>query len=183
MLKRRAVVQASIAGGLVAVTAGLAMSTHERMAPGPADDEGWRPIAWPFPRDAWPVGRAWRHEATEVYVRPKLGFCGNCDTGVVADEEVDRVTDIDLLDERFAPAKDGASVRVGDLPGRGRLYRYKLKNGALRHAEGIAVSRKCDLVVAVIVGNLANEHERASAYRFLDSNTAQDWINQQLEGR
>jgi len=183
MLKRRAVVQASIAGGLVTITAALAMSTHERMAPGPADDEGWRPVAWPFPRDAWPPGRAWRRDALEVYVRPKLGFCGNCDTGVVTDEEVDRVTDIDLLDERFVPAKDGAAIRVGLLPGRARLYRYKLKSGALRHAEGIAVSRKCDLIVAVIVGNLTDEQERGSAYRFLDSNTVQGWINQQLDGR
>jgi len=183
MLKRRVVVQASIAGGLVAVTAGLAMSTHERLAPGPADDEGWRPIAWPFPRDAWPVGRAWRRESLEVYVRPKLGFCGNCDTGVVTDEEVDRVTDLDLLDERFVPMREGDFVRIGRFPGRSRLYRYALRNGALRHAEGIAVSQKCDLVVAVIAGNLADEQERSSAYRFLESATVQGWLDQQLEGR
>ncbi len=183
MLKRRAVVRASIAGGLVAATAGLATIAHERLAPGPADDEGWRPIAWPFPRDGWPPGRAWRHGTTEVYVRPKLGFCGNCDTGVVTDEEVDRVTDVDLLDERFAPAREGSAVRVGPLPGRARLYHYKLTSGALRHAEGIAVSRKCDLVVAVIAGNLADEQQRASAHRFLESSTVLIWVNQQLEGR
>jgi hypothetical protein len=183
VLKRRAVVQASIVGGLVAVTAGLAMGTHERMAPGPADDEGWRPIAWPFPRDAWPVGRAWRRDALEIYVRAKLGFCGNCDTGVVTDEEVDRVIDLDLLDERFAPAQEGTPIRIAHLPGRARLYRYKLRNGALRHAEGIAVSQKCDLVVAVIVGDVAGEQARKSVHRFLESNTVQAWVNQQLEGR
>src|SRR6266542_2505525 len=165
MLKRRAVVQASIAGGLVAVTAGLAMSTHERMPPDPPDDEGWRPIAWPFLRDGWPPGRAWRRDATEVYVRPKLGFCGNCDTGVVSDEEVDRVTDVDLLDERFAPVQDGSHIRIGDLQGRARLYHYKLKNGAQRFAEGIAVSYKCDLIVAIVVGNVTDRQERASAHR------------------
>jgi len=183
MLKRRTIVRASLIGSLVAMTAGLATIAHERMAPGTADDEGWRPIAWPFPRDAWPAGRAWGRDTTEVYVRPKLGFCGNCDTGVVSDEEVDRVTDIDLLDERFAPAKEGSPIRIANLSGRARLYRYKLKNGALRHAEGIAVSRKCDLVVAVIAGNLAGEQERTSAYRFLESNAVQAWLNQQLEGR
>ncbi len=183
MLKRRAVVQASIAGGLVAVTAGLAMSTHERMPPDPPDDEGWRPIAWPFPRDAWPVGRAWRRDATEVYVRPKLGFCGNCDTGVVSDEEVDRVTDVDLLDERFVPAKEGLAVRIGALSGRARLYRYKLIGGGTRHAEGIAVSQKCDLVIAVIVGNLVDERERTAAYRLLESSIVQEWISQELGGR
>ena len=183
MLTRRIVVQASLAGSLIAATAALAMVAHDRMAPGPADDAGWRPIAWPFPRDGWPPGRAWRRDTTEVYVRPKLGFCGNCDTGVVADEEVDRVTDIDLLDERFAPVQDGSRIRIADLPGRARLYRYTLKNGNQRFAEGIAVSRKCDLVVAVIAGNVTDDKERSSAHRFLDSTTVQAWLNQQLEGR
>ena len=183
MLKRRTVVRTSLVGVLVAGTAGLAAIAHERIAPGRADDAGWRPIVWPFPRDAWPVGQAWRRDTTEVYVRPKLGFCGNCDTGVVSDDEVDRVTDIDLLDERFAPAKEGHPIRIGSLAGRARLYRYKLKNGSLNHAEGIAVSQKCDLVVAVVVGNLADEQARASAHRFLESNTVQAWLSQQLEGR
>jgi hypothetical protein len=182
-VKRRAVVQASVAGGLVAATAGLAAIAHERLAPGPADGEGWRPIAWPFPRDAFPPGRAWRRGTTEVYVRPKLGFCGNCDTGVVADEEVDRVTDLDLLDPRFAPAKEGTPIRIGPFPGRARLYRYTLASGGTRHAEGIAVAQKCDLVVAVIAGNLADEPQRAAAYRFLGSSGVQGWLSQQLEGR
>jgi len=183
MLKRRTIVRASLIGSLVAMTAGLATIAHERMAPGTADDEGWRPIAWPFPRDGWPPGRAWRRDTTDVYVRPKLGFCGNCDTGVVTDEEVDRVTDIDLLDERFTPAREGSRIRITDLVGRARLYKYTLKNGAQRFAEGIAVSYKCDLVVAVIVGNVTDERARKSAHRFLESNTVQVWVNQQLEGR
>ena len=180
-MKRRAVVQASIAGALVAATAGLAMVAHERFVPGPADEEGWRPIAWPFPRDGFPPGRAWRHGTIEVYVRPKLGFCGNCDTGVATDEEVDRVTDVDLLDQRFAPAKEGRAARIGALPGHSRLYRYG--TNAPHHAEGVAVSQKCDLVVAVIVGDVTDEQQRASAYRFLDSSTVQAWLGAKLEGR
>jgi hypothetical protein len=38
-------------------------------------------------------------------------------------------------------------------------------------------------VVAVIVGNVADEQERKSAHRVLESNTVQVWVNQQLEGR
>jgi len=45
----------------------------------------WQEIAWPFPRDGWPAGRAFRCNGAvcgvEVYVRPKIGFC-NCDSGV-----------------------------------------------------------------------------------------------------
>jgi len=102
---------------------------------------------------------------------------------LATDDEVDRVTDIDLLDERFAPAQEGGPIRIAQLQGRARLYRYKLKNGAQRFAEGIAVAYKCDLVVAVIVGNVADEQERKSAHRFLESNTVQVWVNRQLEGR
>src|SRR5947199_7919293 len=66
----------------------------------------WREIAWPFPRDGWPAGRAFRcapalcGEAVELYVRPKIGFC-NCDSGVADDEEVDRVADLDLITPHF----------------------------------------------------------------------------------
>src|SRR5947208_6942411 len=153
MLQRRTVIQASLAGGLIATLAGLAEIGKWRTALGPTDGAGWRPIDWPFPRDGWPPGRAWRQrDGTEVYVRPKLGFCANCDTGVVTDEEVDRVTDVDLLDERFTPVHEGSQIRITDLSGRARLYRYKLKNGSQHFAEGIAVSYKCDLVLDALVG-------------------------------
>src|ERR1700710_309898 len=73
---------------------------------------GWREIAWPFPRDGWPAGRAFHcdaalcGEATELYVRPKIGFC-NCDSGVADDDEVDRVADLDLISLTFAPVEAG----------------------------------------------------------------------------
>jgi hypothetical protein len=143
----------------------------------------WQEIAWPFPRDGWPPGRAWRGHDLEVYVRPKLGFCGNCDTGVVSDDEVDRVTDIDLLDEKFTPLKEGHRVRITDLLGRARLYSLKMKDGKTRTAEGLAVSFKCDLIVAIIVGKVDDEPTAKFAHAFLESNKVQIWVNQQLEGR
>jgi len=88
-----------------------------------SDIEGWREIAWPFPRDGWPAGRAFHCAAeacgdeVEVYVRPKIGFC-NCDTGVADDDEVDRVGDLDLMSERFVPIEAGQVIRVADMPGR-----------------------------------------------------------------
>jgi hypothetical protein len=146
---------------------------------------GWHQMAWPFPRDAFPPGRAWRNDDMRVYVRPKLGFCGNCDTGVVDDYEVDRVTDIDLLDENFVPVAEGSRVHITDLPGRGRLYRLKGKNkdGQPLLAEGIAVSLKCDLVVAIVVGKVDDPAVRNEAHLFLESNTVQVWVNKILEGR
>ena len=180
-MKRRTIVQTSLAAGLVAGM--VAFGLREDDTPLPGKDVPWRQIAWPFPRDAWLPGLAWRRGTLEVYVRPKIGFCGNCDTGVVTDDEVDRVTDVDLLDERFAPARDGLAVRIGALSGRARLYRHTVIGGGTRHAEGIAVSQRCDLVIAVIVGNLLDERERTAAYRHLESSLVQSWISQQLEGR
>ena len=179
MLNRRTLVRTSMAAGLVAGLAGLASSAEWR-----GENTGWRSISWPFPRDGWADGRAWRSEdGTEVYVRPKLGFCGNCDSGVVADEEVDRVTDVDLLDERFTAVRAGNPIRLAALAGRARLYRLKTRDGADRIAEAIAVSHKCDLVVAIVVGKETDEPTRNAAHRFLESNTVQSWIAQQLEGR
>src|ERR1700709_193089 len=85
--------------------------------------EVWHDIAWPFSRDGWPPGHAYRCSAAscgsemEIYVRPKIGFC-NCDTGVADDDEVDRVADLDLISEHFAPLEPGRVVRIADMPGR-----------------------------------------------------------------
>jgi hypothetical protein len=183
MLSRRTILQTSLAGSMIAGLAGLAAFAN--FYPKPDRDEeitGWRRIAWPFARDAFPPGRAWKRDDTEVYVRPKLGFCGNCDTGVVEDSEVDRVSDIDLLDEHFAPLREGKRIQLTDLTGRARLYRIK-KGGRERVAEGIAVAYKCDLVVAIVVGPVADDAILKNAHRFLETNTVQVWINALLEGR
>src|SRR3954470_21215875 len=78
---------------------------------------GWHEIAWPFPRDGWPAGRAFRCDAAlcgdaiQLYVRPKIGFC-NCDSGVADDDEVDRVADLDLISARFVATESGNVVQV-----------------------------------------------------------------------
>src|ERR1700710_3109768 len=115
--------------------------------------EGWREIAWPFPRDGWPAGRAFRCDTAlcgdevELYLRPKAGFC-NCDSGVADDDEVDRVADLDLIGTRFDPLEPGAVIRVADMPGRIRNYRLRMTDGSQHAAIGIAVSKRCDLMVA-----------------------------------
>ncbi len=183
MISRRTIVHASLAGGMVAALAGFA--AFAAWFPKPDHDEaetGWRRIGWPFPRDAFPAGRAWRRDTTEVYVRPKLGFCANCATGVVEDSEVDRVADVDLLDPNFVSVAEGRHIRITDLSGRARLYKIK-KDGRERLAQGLAVSFNCDLIVAVAVGPLDDEEVAKSVRRFLETNTVQVWLNTQLEGK
>src|ERR1700761_9217795 len=109
-----------IACGVVLCTlSGVAAVQHIRSGPAVVGNN-WHEIAWPFPRDGWPAGRAFRCDAAacgteaELYVRPKIGFC-NCDTGVADDDEVDRVADLDLMSERFVPLAAGHVVEVHDM--------------------------------------------------------------------
>ncbi|WP_456648323.1 hypothetical protein [Bradyrhizobium sp. LM2.3] len=123
-----------------------------QLAPAPAEQTArWREIAWPFPRDGWSAGRAFRCDGAcagaELYLRAKRGFC-NCDRGVADDDEVDRVADIDLISPRFAAVAPGEEVGIGAMHGRVRRYDLDMPDGARLAAIGIAVSRRCDLFVA-----------------------------------
>ena len=97
-------------------------------------------------------------------MRPKMGFC-NCDRGVADDDEVDRVADLDLLSERFAPLAPGDVVGIADMPGRIRAYDLKMSDGSRHAAFGIAVARRCDLLVAVAHGK-GDAPERCGARRW-----------------
>ena len=167
---------------LGALSGGAAYETAARKA------GDWQEIAWPFPRDGWPAGRAFRCGAAtcgdevEVYVRPKIGFC-NCDRGVADDDEVDRVADIDLISERFVPVKAGDVVRVADMAGRMRAYDLKGPDGSQRAAIGIAVSRRCDLLVAAAQGKGEAAEVQRAALEFLGARETARWMTAAMEGR
>ena len=167
----------------ICMVTGVAGFQHAR-----PDIEGWREIAWPFPRDGWPAGRAFRcatelcGDEIEVYVRPKAGFC-NCDSGVRDDEEVDRVADLDLMSERFAPLEPGRAVRVADMPGRLRSYNLTMSDGSRHAAVGIAVSRRCDLLVAVAQGKTSAPEVQRIALEFLATDAVTKWMVSSLDGR
>jgi hypothetical protein len=168
----------------VAIGAASSVAGYQHVRSG---NEGWREIAWPFPRDGWPAGRAF-HCATavcgddvEVYVRPKIGFC-NCDSGVADDDEVDRVADLDLMSERFAPLAPGNVVEVADMPGRLRSYDLRMQDGSRHTAVGIAVSRRCDLLVAVAQGTGAASGVQRAALDFLRSSDMARWMTAAMDG-
>ena len=171
---------------LVALGALLGAAAYQHAEP--HQQAAWREIAWPFPRDGWPAGKAFRCGAAacggeaELYVRPKLGFC-NCDRGVADDDEVDRVADIDLMSERFAPLAPGEVVRVFDMPGRIRAYDLKTSNRGQDIAIGIAVSRGCDLLVAVVRGRGNAPEMRRAALALLAKNEMTRWMTAAMEGR
>jgi hypothetical protein len=150
-------------------------------------DVRWQEIAWPFPRDGWPAGRAFRcgvascGAEVELYVRPKIGFC-NCDSGVADDDEVDRVADLDLISQRFAPLEPGKAVRVAGMSGRSRSYDLAMPDGARHAAAGIAVSHRCDLLVAVAQGTEAASELQRVALDFLASREMNHWMMAALGG-
>jgi hypothetical protein len=68
----------------------------------------WTEVGWPFPIDQWGTGRAFACKAADcgaelkLYLRAKLGAC-NCATGVADDEDLDRMSDFDLLSGDVSP--------------------------------------------------------------------------------
>jgi hypothetical protein len=149
--------------------------------------EGWREIAWPFPRDGWPAGRAFRCATemcggeVELYVRPKIGFC-NCDSGVADDDEVDRVADLDLMSERFVPLEAGKVIRVAEMSGRLRAYDLRMPDASQHTAVGIAVSHRCDLLVAVAQGRGDADGVQRVALEFLASADMTRWMIAAMTG-
>ena len=150
-----------------------------------AGERHWQEIAWPYPRDGWPAGRAFRCDGCaggiELYVRSKIGFC-NCDSGVADDDEVDRVADLDLISERFAPLAPGKVIRVADLSGRSRAYDLDMPGGARHAAVGIAVSHHCDLLVAVAQGSARAGELQREALAFLTTEEMKRWMMAALGG-
>ena len=146
----------------------------------------WQEVAWPFPRDAWPAGRAFHCDGAacggsqDVYVRVKTGFC-NCTTGVSGDAEVDGVSDLDMISDRFEPRGEGESIVAGGLPGRVRAYDLTLPDGRTRPAAGFALSAKCDLVAVAAIGDAAGtQPARRGVAVLLGSDDVARWLRSRL---
>ena len=56
-----------------------------------------------------------------VYIRAKIGFC-NCSTGVADDEELDRISDFDLLGNQLTAQAAGQPITVAWMKGRSRAF-------------------------------------------------------------
>lgn len=148
---------------------------------------GWREMAWPFPRDAFPAGRAFRcqqascGEGSQLFVRAKPGLC-NSKSGVADDEETDRVTDLDLVGTRATPDAPGQGMRFGEFVGRSRSYELGLADGSRASAASFALSRRSDMVVAVVKGTGPGPLLQQAGQQFLASSDVQRWITSALKG-
>jgi hypothetical protein len=89
----------------------------------------WSEVKWPFLLDQWGAGRAFRCAAEQcgsevhVYLRAKIGFC-RCATGVSDDDEIDRVSDVELIGDDYKPLASGGWHIGGSsavVPGRAAI--------------------------------------------------------------
>jgi hypothetical protein len=143
-------------GGLVGAYALLAERPLERGAASGSLHPAWSEVRWPFPLDQWGNGKAFRCKAADcgtevtIYIRAKIGFC-NCTTGVSDDEELDRISDYDLLGNKLAPQGPGREIKVAWMNGRSRAFKVGGAPVGGQSALSVGINDHCDAIVATVV--------------------------------
>ena len=141
----------------------------------------WTEVPWPFPMDQWGKGKAFACRAADcgtqvtVYIRAKIGFC-NCTTGVADDEELDRISDFELIGSQATPQGAGRPIAVAWMKGRSRGYSIGGANRPGKSALSVAFNDRCDAMVATVVTG----HQRPSVVEpavieFLNGKTVLRW--------
>jgi hypothetical protein len=173
---------ASLAAVVLFAAAGGYFLAAKLAADTPRLSAGQMPVfsesTWPFPIDQWGQGWAYRCKAADcgtdvnLYLRPKIGFC-NCQTGVADDQELDRVSDVDLLSSESAALGPGRPITVQWMQGRSRSYR--LGAASAKSLLSLAYNDRCDVIVATVVaGDDPLAHEEA-VLAFLNGDAMRDW--------
>jgi hypothetical protein len=165
-------------GGLVAA---YSLLPHTPRLLAGETQPAWSEVPWPFPIDQWGKGKAFRckaaHCGTEilVYIRAKIGFC-NCSTGVSDDEELQRISDLDLLGHRVSPQGPGREIAVAWMKGRSRAF---VGDSGPTSLEALAVgfNDRCDAIIATAVHGATHSKEAAEplVLKFLNSKTVVSW--------
>jgi hypothetical protein len=146
----------------------------------------WTEVPWPFPIDQWGKGKAFSCKAADcgtqiaVYVRAKIGFC-NCSTGVADDEELDRISDFDLIGSRTTAQAPGRPITIAWMKGRSRVFNAEGPRGPKASALSVGFNDRCDAIVAtaVVAPGRAAEIEPA-VLAFLGSPTVLHWAEATL---
>jgi|SRR5436190_1573117 len=146
----------------------------------------WSEIPWPFPIDQWGKGTAFACKAADcgtqitLYIRAKIGFC-NCSTGVADDEELDRISDFELIGGQVSAPAAGRPIMVAWMKGRSRPFDVTAAMGAKASALSVGFNDRCDAVVAtaVVAPGRAADVEPA-VLEFLNSRTVLRWAEMAL---
>ena len=182
----RITVVAVIAGLTLGALAGLSaffgwpMSVHSK-ALAPPSHPKFAEVRWPFPTDEWGEGKAFRCDAADcgvevsVYIRAKIGFC-NCLSGVSDDNELDRLSDFNLMGEKPSVLGAGREINIAWMKGRSRAYAVAEPYRAPGSALAIAFNDRCDAIVAT--ATVAHDPPTAiepSVIDFLNSEVIVHW--------
>ena len=146
----------------------------------------WTEIQWPFPTDQWGRGKAFRCKPADcgsevnLYLRAKIGFC-NCTTGVADDEDLDRMSDFDLVGGEVLALGPGRPVAVGSMKGRSRAYTLVARNPPGKTVISVVYNDRCDMIAATTV----LPHDRPATIEpdviaFLNSATVVRWAEVSL---
>jgi len=186
MIGSRNTVVAVIAGLSLGAIAGLSaffgwpMSVHSK-ALAPPSHPKFAEVRWPFPTDEWGEGKAFRCEKADcgvevnVYIRAKIGFC-NCLTGVSDDNELDRLSDFNLMEGKPSVLGPGHEINIAWMKGRSRAYTVTEPYHAPSSVLAIAFNDRCDAVVATAA--IAHDGPKAiepSVIEFLNSEVIVHW--------
>ena len=138
-------------------------------------------VRWPFPTDEWGEGKAFRCGASDcgvevnVYIRAKIGFC-NCLTGVSDDNELDRLSDFNLMGNKPSVLGPGHEIHIAWMKGRSRAYAVAEPYRAANSVLAIAFNDRCDAIVAT--ATIAHDGPKAiepSVIEFLNSEVIVHW--------
>jgi hypothetical protein len=141
----------------------------------------WTEVMWPFPIDQWGGGWAFQCRAADcgidvnLYLRPKIGFC-NCETGVADDDELDRVSDLDLVGGERSALGPGRPIAVHWMKGRSRGYAVGAP-AAAKSVLSLAFHSRCDVMVATVVAGDDPVAQEPAVLEFLNG----DLVRQRAE--
>jgi hypothetical protein len=167
---------AGIGGYAISIATRLPADSHRLFSP---ERPVWTEARWPFPIDQWGQGWAYQCKAADcgidvkLFLRAKIGFC-NCQTGVADDEELDRVSDLDLVGSERSALGPGRPITVHWMKGRSRGY--TVGASSVIPVLSLAFNNSCDVIVAtVLAGDQPVAQERA-VLEFLNGDWVLDWL-------
>ena len=146
----------------------------------------WTEMPWPFAMDQWGKGKAFHCRAADcgaevtLYIRAKIGFC-NCATGVADDEELDRISDFDLLGNQLTAQGPGQPITVAWMKGRSRAFSIGGAQRGGKSALSVGFSDRCDAIIATAVTGVERPAAiEAAVLDFLNSQTVLRWAEATL---
>ena len=138
----------------------------------------WSEVSWPFLRDGWPKGRAFRCAAGDCgeevffYARVKAGLC-DCTLGVTSDEDLDRISDATLISRDSEPLAAGEPAQFAGMSGWSRGFHLPSGASLLLYGGG----RNCNAFVGMAsVRSDFTPQARAALDKLLNGPQMRDWI-------